>query len=154
MRIRSRWFVLAVATGAAAIAINLHAQQGPDTQSAASTAKEVTLIGCLVRTDTSARRPGTTGSTPPGESERQANAGFALKHAAAAAKPAAGAVDTHSSAEVSVAATGKVDLAAHVNHQVEIKGHMGKGSAQRTGDTDFQVTSIRTVSENCQPARE
>jgi hypothetical protein len=48
---------------------------------------------------------------------------------------------------VSVAATGKVDLAAHVNHQVEIKGHMGKGSAEsasgdsarRTRDGDLQV---------------
>ena len=107
-----------------------------------------------MRTDTSARRPGTTGSTPPGETEQQANAGFALKHAAAATKPVEGGVDTRSSAEVSIAAAGNVDLAAHVDRQVEVKGHMGKGAGHRTGDTDFQVTSIRTISETCQPARD
>lgn len=153
MRIRSRRLVLAVAMAAPTV-MALHAHQSPATQPPASTPKEVMLIGCLVRTDTSALRPGTTGSTPPGETEQQANAGFALKQAAPAAKPATGAVDTHSSAEVSIAAAANVDLAPHVDHQVEVKGHMGKGAAHRTGDTDFQVTSIRTISETCQPARD
>jgi hypothetical protein len=158
----------------ASVAVALRAQTGSGPQGVPAQGpqgEEVVLVGCLVRIDTSARRPGTTGSTPPGKSVRAAASGFALKDAAVAKEGATGPVATKSEQEVAIAKSDKVDLAAHVNRQVEVKGRLGgqasdgrggpagasataaggqSGSSSPTArDADFHVTSIRTISDTC-----
>ena len=155
-----------VIVAAASMVVAVRAQYGSAQQAAApqgSQEQEVVLVGCLVRIDTSARRPGTTGSTPPGKPVRPANSGFGLKDVAVASKEGAtGPVATRSEQEVALAKSDKVDLAAHLNRQVEIKGRTGPGASPADGrqsgnvsssggDSDFHVTSIRTISDTCPP---
>ena len=113
----------------------------------ASTSRDVTVIGCLVRIDRSNWRPGTTGSTPPGGSVKDRHP-YALKEAAiwAESTPPSGSVATHSDQEFALSADPEFDFESHANHQVEVKGQVSS-----PGSRDIHVTSIRTISEACPP---
>jgi hypothetical protein len=107
---------------------------------------EVTLVGCLMRIDTSAWRPGTSDTTPAGSGRTDVSSGFALKDAAIAssADQTRGPIDTRSAREFSVA-KGEVKVDGFAGHQVEVKGHVSGGS--------IAVTAVRSLSDTCPPAR-
>lgn len=158
----------------------LLAQQSAPVDTARKTGQpqEVTIVGCLVRTDRSAWRPGTTGSTDPGKSPKSAS-GLVVKKAATSPE-----ASRHSEREVRLKVEG-VDVDEHVGHQVEVKGTFPVGadptssastapattsqsggagaSSSATGttstslprlserDNELRVTAIRTLDAACPP---
>jgi hypothetical protein len=143
------------------------AQQGgrPAQADASSTASETTLIGCVVRLDTSARRPGTSDPIPAGHPGQPASSGFALKDAIVSTgeEPARGPIETRSEREFGIA-RGKVSVERSAGQQVLIKGRLT--STARSGDASadakpavpghnamIDVTAVRSLSDTCPPPR-
>lgn len=144
----------------------MHAQSNaaaPQTQPSEEV-EEITVVGCLRRLDTSGRRAGTTGSTPPATSYR-AESGFTLKNAQVMkdGKPVGVAPEREFGL-----ATKDVKLDPYDKHQVEIKGHFvpddeqpggtkadkPKASDLRSltvGGNDILVRSIRSLAPDCPP---
>ena len=152
-------------------------RQGPAYQADGGSA-ELTMIGCLVRIDTGAWRPGTTDTVPAGPGRRTSSSGYALKDAAVAsiAPNAAGPIDTRSGREFGVQ-KGEVKVDRFAGHQVEITGRLtlsiespsrdaptadmvgtsGRDpaalDAARSSSGTIAVTAIRSLSDTCPPAR-
>jgi hypothetical protein len=153
--------VFAVATLAQPL---LSAQQAqPRAQAAdSSTGAEVTVIGCLVRLDTSARRPGTSDRIPSGRPGQPASSGYALKDALVSTgeEPATGPVATRSDREFGLA-KGDVDVERFAGHQVVIKGRLpGTAANERSADAShptpshdamIEVRAVRSISASCPP---
>jgi hypothetical protein len=123
---------------------------------------EVSIVGCLVRKDTSALRPGTSGTTPPVSGAVQTTLGFVLKEAAIwkGTSPPSGQVSTHSDREFGLTTNKDVGLDEHANHQVEIRGWLVSASDPEhevlplppTHDGNvIQIVSIRSLSDECPP---
>jgi hypothetical protein len=150
-------------------------------QQAESESAEVTFVGCLVRIDTGAWRPGTTDTVPAGSGRSTLSSGYALKDAAVAsiAPNAAGPIDTRSGREFGVQ-KGDVKVDRFAGHQVEIKGRLtgsiespgrdtlaavevgtsggdrdpaAPDGARRSNSGRIAVTAIRSLSDTCPPAR-
>jgi hypothetical protein len=164
-------------------------QQTAPTRPAATAAPatrdgDVVIVGCLMRTDRSANRPGTSYSSTNGEGRGPALAnggagsGFVLKDAAVAthAEPASATPGAAHAArggfqEFRVIApndaNAKLNLAEHVNTQVEVRGRLvvpeapdsaagGAGAVAgprlNIGANAVTVTAIRTLAPTCPPA--
>ena len=135
---------------------------------------EITVIGCLLRTDRSAWRPGTSNHTAPGESPK-GKSGLVLKDAAVWTGPApTGPVVIRSEREFSLIHDKNVKLEKSVGRQVEIKGKLladatgttgrqtgqpsGRGSGENAATPPprvnvLQVTALRPISDDCPPPR-
>jgi hypothetical protein len=123
---------------------------------------EVSVVGCLVRTDTSARRPGTSGTTLPAPAAYPTRLGFALKEAIVwtGAPISTGPVETRSTREFGLTTNKDIRLGHHANHQVEIRGWL---VSSRDPDHDvlplppshdgnfIRIDSVRTLSDHCPP---
>jgi hypothetical protein len=114
---------------------------------------EITMVGCLMRTDTSAWRPG-PGTAHESGNERKPQLAFVLKSAADSPEAVKG-----SRREIGLRVEGmKID--EHVKHIVEVKGRLGDGSTTDDGKSSLrtlseggnplQVKSIRTLKANCE----
>lgn len=123
---------------------------------------EVSIVGCLVRKDTSALRPGTSGTTPPVSGPSHTRLGFVLKEAAIwkGTSPPSGQVNTHSDREFGLTTDKDVKLDEHANHQVEIKGwlvsskdpeHQALPLPPTHDGNVIQIVSIRSLSDECPP---
>jgi hypothetical protein len=157
------------------------AQHGDAQQpgSTAQDASDVTVIGCLMRVDTSGRGPGTYHDRS--SSQLPPSSGFVLKDAAIATAPTgtSGAVATKSEREFRLLKT-DVPLKKFAGQQVEVKGRLGSGGGSpdaapegtptatkgsgsgsaadsRAAGTSgrgynmLQVTSVRALSPACPP---
>ena len=155
----STLFVVAAATWPPGLA------QQPQTAApakAASDGTEMTVVGCLVRLDTSAWRPGTSDQIPAGHRGQLSSAGYALKDAAEStgAAPETGPIDTRSDREFGIA-KGSVSVERFAGHQVVItgrpmttasNGEVPAAENQPPGhDLMIDVTAIRSISDECPP---
>jgi hypothetical protein len=153
------------------IAGEMPQKPGEASNSHSADAPKLTVVGCLVRTDTSAWRSGTSGNTPAASSEK-VSSGFSLKDALewTDAKPPTGPVRTRSEREFEVVSEGDIDLGDHQDRQVVIKGTFIGGMRVPTaavgtsGSTDaridrpyapegrvLRVESIQSLSDTCPP---
>jgi hypothetical protein len=145
------------------------------------TPTELTVIGCIMRIDTSALRPGTTDTGETRSAQKGTPSGFVLKDAAVATASTStkGPVATKSEREFQLVKT-DVPFEKFAGHQVEAKGRLGSGDASRdagsggssaaaggssaSGDRQGQlpetagsyqnvlhVTSLRSLSGTCPP---
>jgi hypothetical protein len=138
----------------------------PQSGSSPQASTDVTVIGCVVRLDDSARRPGTTSGAGAASSRSPASSGFALKDAAIMSAPegAKGAVATRSEREFRLLKT-DVKLEKFAGKQVELKAQLvadgpsgekpaahGAASAGRNGSSDgnsLRVTAVRALGDTC-----
>lgn len=161
-RSATRWLTSTLVVVAVAATRPLAAQQAQAPANAAPTATEMTVIGCLVRLDTSAWRPGTSDQMPASHPGQPASAGYALKDAAEStgAAPETGPVDTRSDREFGIV-KGSVNVEGFAGHQVVIKGRptstASPGAAPAAArqppghDLMIDVTAIRSISDACPP---
>jgi hypothetical protein len=132
--------------------------QSPEPSAAAhATPREILVVGCLVRLDDSARRPGFgegTRSDVPGQPE---SSGFALKDAAEIKEPVttSGPIRTKSEREFRLVKA-DVAFADHVAHQVEIKGRLltpggspDQAAPAPTHSNMIEATAVRSISSTC-----
>jgi hypothetical protein len=112
------------------------AQRGDDQQPARTPqdATDVTMIGCLMRVDTSGWGPGTPHQEQSSPSRLPPSSGFVLKDAAMATAPTgtSGGIATKSEREYRLLKT-DVPLEKFAGQQVEVKGRLGP--AGRSPDT-------------------
>jgi hypothetical protein len=147
------------------------ATQQPQQPAPPASEPTVAIVGCLMRTDTSANRPGSSYSSTNGSRKAPALAnggagsGYVLKDAAIAhaASPATAQDAETAGAHLAglqdfrvIAAVDNLDLGAHVNAQVEIRGHLpassGGGHPEprlNIGANAISATAIRTVAKGC-----
>jgi len=125
---------------------------------------EVSVVGCLLRADTSAWRAGTSGTTSAIPAPSPSTLGFVLKEATiwTAAQAPSGPVTTRSDREFGLTSDKNVRLRRYSNQQVEIKGWLV--SSRDPSNTVFplppshdgniiKIDSVRTLSEECPPRR-
>jgi hypothetical protein len=155
------WLACTLFVSAAALSqppLSAQPAAAPD-QSNSARADDVTVIGCLVRLDTSALRPGTSDPIPSGHPGQPVSAGYALKEAiATAAEPERGPVATRSDREFGIA-KGDVSVDRFAGHQVVIKGRListGGDAVDKAlpvpgHDVLIDVTSVRSISDSCPP---
>ena len=133
---------------------------------APATAAEVTIVGCLVRTDSSAHRPGTSYSSTNGKggspalANGGAGSGLALKDAAvvtkheAASTPAEEKAAGHAGLQEFRALSGeaKPKLDEHVGTEVEVQGRLLGADASRLniGGNAISIERIQTIRKNCE----
>ena len=131
---------------------------------AAAKAAEITVVGCLVRLDTSAWRPGTTDPVPAGHPGQPVSSGYAVKNAAVVSSdraPATGPVSTRSDREFGIV-KGDVNVAGFAGHQVEITGRLTSTAPAGDSSTDatrvspgqdvlIDVSAVRSISDDCPP---
>jgi hypothetical protein len=153
-----------------ATTIGAAGQTSPPPAATTGSDGDVAIVGCLMRTDTSANRPGSSYSSTNGVREDPAVAvggagsGFVLKDAAIqrTASPSASsekASETHRAGLQEfrvIEAGGKLDLRAHVNTQVEVRGRLvpagdgaHPGPRLNIGANAVSATEIRTVAKAC-----
>jgi len=185
MRFRWQTTGVAMCVGFALIPLAARQQTAQTPAPAAAAAQtgegDLTIVGCLMRTDRSANRPGTSFSSTngagsgPAIANGGAGSGFVLKDAAIAthAEPAtatAGAAHAASGGfqEFRLITTDNtLNLAGHVNTHVEVRGRLvvpgtrdsaASGAAPRAegprlniGANAVTVTAIRTLAPDCPP---
>jgi hypothetical protein len=121
-------------------------QSGPAQENAA----EVIVIGCLVRLDNSAWRPGTASGAGRGASRNPALSGFALKDAVIVQGPpratgATGLVATRSEREFRLVKTDlELELEKFVGQQVEVKARPVGSDSLDAGAATSTTTSRDT----------
>jgi hypothetical protein len=126
----------------------ISAQSAPAQEDAA----EVIVIGCLVRLDNTALRPGPgTTSAARRDSQNPPSSGFALKDAAIVPRPtsATGSVATRSEREFRLVKT-ELDLQKFAGQQVEVKARV-VGDSLHAADTASAKTG---PDERGQPAEQ
>jgi hypothetical protein len=118
-------------------------QSGPAQENAA----EVIVIGCLVRLDNSAWRPGTTSGARRSSSRNPALSGFALKDAVIVPRPAraTGLVATRSEREFQLVKT-DLEVEKFVRQQVELKARLVGRDSLDAGAATSTTTSRDTQS--------
>lgn len=136
-------------------------QPGEKANAQSMTTDEVTLIGCLVRLDTSAWRAGTTDPIPAGHAGQLPSSGYALKDAIQPTGPVpeSGPVQTRSEREFGLA-KGDVSVDRFAGHQVVIKGRLAStpnsqppadASPTPGHDSMIEVIDVRSLSPSCPP---
>ena len=163
----TRWSALVILASVAAPLSQASPSALQDKAAAGAAAQvenaELTLIGCLVRLDRSAWRPGTSDTIPAGHRGQPASSGYALKEALVSTgdEPKTGPVATRSDREFGIA-KGDVSVSRFAGHQVVIKGRLTSTAtatdpainakpASPGHDAMINVTAIRTLSESCPP---
>jgi hypothetical protein len=126
--------------------------------------RNVTITGCLQSVDESRSKP--TGSASPGARPSTSNPRPPASSSAnrfmlsGATSGGANATKRDSSSAAGVSGSTYMlegqtaELRLHVNHQVEVTGHVSSaytsaGSSSGAGGSRFNVSSVRTISPNC-----
>jgi hypothetical protein len=144
-------------------------QASPAQAQSTAPANEVTLVGCLMPTDTGMRGPATTGASSPGARGELAKptSGYVLKDASIVAKStSAGEAKTTGAAALEyrlMPMDRTVKLGDHERQQVEVRGQLinpeqatdpKKGLTPDRADTahTLKVTAVRKLANACGPA--
>jgi hypothetical protein len=130
-----------------------------------STEADVTVVGCLVRTEKSGGKPGSS-ATGPGE-RSESSVGLVLKEAVVWTDeaPPKGPMTTRSDREFGLRNPRNGDVKVHAGHQVEVKGRLRRtvdvapnGKIEQSpppaaGGHVIEIASVRSLSDNCPPQR-
>jgi hypothetical protein len=160
---KTRHIVITAAAMTLVLRVGVAAQSSDASSGTIQQSRNVTITGCLQSVDESRSKP--TGSASPGarpstSNPRPSSSSSANRFMLTGAT-SGGANATKRDSSPAAAASGSTyvlegqtaELRLHVNHQVEISGHVSSaytsaGSSGASGSR-LNVSSVRTISANC-----